>query len=150
MVVIDPEDKGLFQEKFSANTTMMGIDVVLGGTERWQSVQNALERIRPDMKWVAVHDAARPCIAPAWIDKVLDGATKTGAAILGLPIYGTVKRADRNGEVAETVPRENLWQAQTPQVFRKELLLRAYANRGTLSPTDDAQLVEQLGFRFNS
>ena len=145
VVVIDPEDRDLFREKFSANSTMMGIDVVLGGAERWQSVQNALERVRPEIQWVAVHDAARPCIAPAWIDKVLDAAHKSGAAILGLPIYGTVKKANRDGEISETIPRDNLWQAQTPQVFKKEILLRAYANRGSLNPTDDAQLVEKLG-----
>jgi 2-C-methyl-D-erythritol 4-phosphate cytidylyltransferase len=94
---------------------------------------------------VAVHDAARPCLVEAWIDKVFAAAEKTGAAVLAIPVNGTLKRVASDHTVAETVSREGLWEAQTPQVFRRQLLLDAYARRGSLAATDDAMLVEQLG-----
>ncbi len=145
IVVIHPDDRELFREKFSAGIAMMGIEVASGGNERWQSVQNALEKVREGMEWVAVHDAARPCLAPSWFDAVLEGAERTGAAILASPIHGTIKKAKEDKSIAETVSRENLWQAQTPQVFRKSILLKAFAQRGSLQPTDESQLVEQSG-----
>lgn len=145
IVVIDAEDKELFKEKYTASTTMMGIDVVLGGDQRWKSVQNALEMVRPEMEWIAVHDAARPCVTQQLIDDTLAAAMRFQAAIPATPIHGTVKRANAKQNIAETVNRDGLWQAQTPQIFKKDLLLRAYAMRGSLNPTDDAQLVEQLG-----
>ena len=145
IISIDPADREMFQEKYAASAAMMGIEVSMGGGERWQSIQNALEKVRPSMEWIAVHDAARPCIANTWIDAVLEGAEETGAAILATPINGTVKRSDDGKSIASTISRDRLWQAQTPQVFRKDLLLKAYASRGSLQPTDDAQLVETVG-----
>lgn len=147
IVVISPEDREMFREKYGASLAMMGIEMALGGAQRWQSVQNALEKVRDDMKWVAVHDAARPCITSKWIDQVLEAAVPTGAAILASPIYGTIKRSDGQGMISDTVSRDNLWQAQTPQVFRKETLTKAFAQRGSLQPTDEAQLVEQSGVK---
>jgi len=91
---------------------------------------------------VAVHDAARPCIAAPWIDRVFNEAQKSGAAILAWPLHGTLKSAE-GGAVKETLTRRELWEAQTPQVFRKDLLVKAYA-AGT-DATDDAAMVEALG-----
>ncbi len=145
IVVVHPDDREMFKEKYSAATAMMGIEIAHGGNERWQSVQNALEKVKPNMEWVAIHDAARPCIAPQWVDSVFEGAEATGAAILATPIHGTIKRAGSKSTIEATVPRDHLWQAQTPQVFRKELLTKAFAQRGNLLPTDDAQLVEKTG-----
>jgi 2-C-methyl-D-erythritol 4-phosphate cytidylyltransferase len=108
-------------------------------------VQKALERVPSDADFVAIHDAARPCIADEWIDRVFAAAVKTGAAMLAIPVNGTLKRVDKDHIIQETVSRENLWEAQTPQVFRRELLLKAYANRGQEPATDDAQLVERVG-----
>jgi 2-C-methyl-D-erythritol 4-phosphate cytidylyltransferase len=82
-----------------------------------------------------------------WIDAVFAAAVKTGAAILATPISGTIKRVGNDQAIAETVPREGLWEAQTPQVFRRQLLVDAYARRGSAPVTDDAQLVERLGQR---
>jgi 2-C-methyl-D-erythritol 4-phosphate cytidylyltransferase len=92
-----------------------------------------------------VHDAARPCLADAWISAVVDEATRSGAAILAVPVASTLKEARPSRQIARTVSRENLWEAQTPQVFRRELLLQAYAQRGESAATDDAQLVERVG-----
>jgi 2-C-methyl-D-erythritol 4-phosphate cytidylyltransferase len=124
---------------------ILGIEVVDGGEQRADSVQRALERVRSDIEFVAVHDAARPCIVDAWIDEIFAKAQKTGAAIPAIPVAGTLKRSANGQTIDETVSRANLWEAQTPQVFRRELLVNAYARRGKLNPTDEAQAVEAIG-----
>jgi 2-C-methyl-D-erythritol 4-phosphate cytidylyltransferase len=101
--------------------------------------------VKPDVEFVAVHDAARPCIVDPWIDSVFEAARRDGAAILAAPVQATLKRADQKKHITATVDRESLWEAQTPQVFRRELLVEAYAKRGREPVTDDAQLVERLG-----
>ena len=145
LLVIAPEDREDFAEKFGGNAALLGIEVVEGGNERYDSVQRALERVKPEAEFIAVHDAARPCIVEEWIDAVFAAAVRTGAAILASPVHGTLKRAANDQTIAETVARENLWEAQTPQVFRRQLLTYAYARRGNEKATDDAQLVERLG-----
>ena len=145
IMTISPEDKEMVQEKFAGNLTMLGIEVVLGGEERCDSVRNALARIRPEIRWVAIHDAARPCLSKQSLNQVIEEATKHGAAILATPIRSTVKKVDPNSkQIVETVSRDGLGQAQTPQVFRLEDLKRGYsALKG--KPTDDASVIEKLG-----
>jgi 2-C-methyl-D-erythritol 4-phosphate cytidylyltransferase len=151
IVVISPEDRDHFMEKFGANVAILGLDVIDGGAERADSVQKALERVKDNVDFVAVHDAARPCVADKWIDWVFEAAERDGAAILATQVADTLKRADGGKRIVETVGREGLWAAQTPQVFRRELLIEAYAKRGNdphqrvPAATDDAQLVERLG-----
>ena len=145
ILIIAPEDREHFSEKFAGNAALMGIEVVDGGAERSDSVAKALERVNSEAEFIAVHDAARPCIANEWIDAVFAAAIKTGAAILAVPVTGTLKRAAADQTIAETLARDHLWEAQTPQVFRRQLLIDAYARRGQQPATDDAQLVERLG-----
>lgn len=147
IVVIAPEDREEFQSKFGANVMILGVDVVEGGRERADSVQNALEKVSPECDYVAVHDAARPCIADEWIDKVFDTAVQTGAAILATPVVSTLKRVAKDNTIEATVGRNQLWEAQTPQVFRKDVLLKAYARRGSSPATDESSLVEQSGHK---
>jgi 2-C-methyl-D-erythritol 4-phosphate cytidylyltransferase len=145
ILVISPEDREMFNFKFASNVAILGIQVVEGGAQRADSVERALAKVKPEADYVCVHDAARPCLAEEWVDRVFAAAEKSGAAILALPISGTIKRVGKNEQITETVPRDGLWEAQTPQVFRKELLIEAYAGRAGLNATDDAQLVERLG-----
>lgn len=145
ILVISPEDRDDFFAKFGANVAILGIEVVTGGAERSDSIANGLARVRPEIDLVAVHDAARPCLAAEWIDEVVAAAEKSGAAILAIPVTGTLKRVKAGNVIQETVSRENLWEAQTPQVFRRELLEQAYARRTMTPATDDAELVERLG-----
>lgn len=145
IVVIGADDRENFDFKFGANIAIMGIDVVEGGAQRADSIQRALARVKPDIDYIAVHDAARPCLADEWITQVFAAAEKSGAAILAIPVASTLKRVGANHTVVETVARDNLWEAQTPQVFRRQLLLEAYAKRGDFHATDDAQLVERVG-----
>jgi 2-C-methyl-D-erythritol 4-phosphate cytidylyltransferase len=145
IVVIAREDREQFNFKFASNVAILGIEVVEGGAERADSVQNALARVKPGAEFVCVHDAARPCLTDAWVDKIFQAAERTGAAIFAIPVANTLKRVGADSTIEETVSRTGLWEAQTPQVFRREWLLEAYAKRGDLQATDEAQLVERLG-----
>lgn len=145
IVTVARDDREDFDRKFGANVAIMGIEIVEGGEHRVDSVQRALERVKSDIDFVAVHDAARPCIADKWIEQAFEAAARTGAAILAAPVAETLKRVDGKKQITATVDRESLWAAQTPQVFRRELLVEAYAKRGKDAATDDAQLVERLG-----
>lgn len=149
LVVVGPDDLEWFKEKFRPNLAFMNVEIVTGGAERADSVQNALARVRPEAEFVAVHDAARPLLAKQWIDRVFAAAETSGAAILGVRVTSTLKRVAQDGTIEETVSREGLWEAQTPQVFRRQLLLDAYAQRGTLNATDEARLVEQFGHKVS-
>ncbi|MDY0168742.1 MAG: 2-C-methyl-D-erythritol 4-phosphate cytidylyltransferase [Thermoguttaceae bacterium] len=145
ILIISPEDRDDFFFKFGSNVAILGIDVVEGGKERADSVEAALKKVKPEADFVCIHDAARPCLADEWIDRVFEAAQKTGAALFAIPVAGTLKRVGENHRITETVSREGLWEAQTPQVFRRELIEQAYAKRGGFNATDDAQLVERLG-----
>ncbi len=144
IMAISPEDKELVQEKYSGNLSMLGVEIVLGGDERYHSIRNALERVRSDIQFIGVHDAARPCLTKQSFDAVIAAADRTGAAILASPIRGTVKRCNQQDQIAETVPRDGLWEAQTPQLFQASILKTAYAKMKG-KPTDDSQVVEQSG-----
>src|SRR3954469_3679759 len=147
ILVISPDDRELVLRRYSANLMFLGIKVVDGGAERFESVANALALLKPEVDFVAIHDAVRPCTSSALIDAVFAAAAKEGAALPGLAVADTLKRVDNQMRVTQTVPRIGLWQAQTPQVFRKEWLVEAYTKRATGGKdiTDDAQLVEAAG-----
>ncbi len=147
LLIIAPEDMEKFRLRYTANIAFMNVKVVPGGRERFESVANALAQIAPEVEYVAVHDAVRPCVTTELIDSVFAAARTHGAALLALRVADTLKRVGDKLRVQETVPREGLWLAQTPQVFRRDWLQDAYARRGELgqSITDDAQLVEAAG-----
>jgi len=145
ILVIAAADREYFQQKFGANAVVLGLEVVEGGAERADSVAAALKTVKAEAEFVCVHDAARPCLCDAWIDAVFAAAEQSGAAILALPVTATLKRVGASRHILETVSREGLWEAQTPQVFRRRLLVEAYEKRGDFPATDDAQLVERLG-----
>ena len=120
-----------------------------GGPSRAESVRNALREVPAGVEWVAVHDAARPLVSPALIDRTLDAAVRHGAAVPALPIVPTVKQADGPlpAKVQRTVPRHTLWGVQTPQVMRRAGLELAYARCPVplRQVTDEAQLLELSG-----
>jgi len=154
IIVVHPDMLDWFKEKFGPTLMVQEIEVVAGGAERADSVLNGLKRVRPDVEYVAVHDAARPILDPKSIDRVFAKAVETGAAILAQPVNATLKRVQAEagqvktgeGQIVETVPRAGLWGAQTPQVFRAELLRKAYKKSADRSAaTDEAQLVELAG-----
>jgi 2-C-methyl-D-erythritol 4-phosphate cytidylyltransferase len=144
ILVVSEADREVLKERYAGNIGLMGVQLAAGGAERVDSVRNALAMVDPAADFVAVHDAVRPCVSSLWIDAVFAEAGKTGAAILAYPIHGTMKKVSEAMVIDETVPRTGLWQAQTPQVFRRDLLEKAYVNPAA-GATDDAMLVEALG-----
>ena len=117
---------------------------VLGGKRRQDSVYNGLRAVSAHSDWVLIHDSARPFIDRESITKVIEEAKKTGAAILGVPVKATIKSIKSGGLVDRTLDRSNLWEIQTPQVFKKELIFKAYKKYSKMNVTDDASLVEKL------
>jgi len=144
IVVVAPDDLDWFRKYYLSEINRLLLRVVAGGVHRVDSISNALIAVSPRVGYVAIHDAARPCVTEQEIAAVFDAAKEHGAALLAAPVVGTVKRVI-GGKIEKTVLREELWEAQTPQVFRRELLFEAYQQRITDIPTDDAQLVERLG-----
>lgn len=145
IVVVGDDDRDDFNRKFGANLAVLGVDVCSGGAERTDSIRNALAKVQTEIDMIAVHDAARPCLADKWIDAVFAAAEKHGSAILGVPVSATLKQVRPQKHIEKTIDRRGLWEAQTPQVFRRRLLEKAYAAADANSATDDASLVEQLG-----
>lgn len=147
LIVIDPGDEEVFRRRYSANLAFMDIQVVHGGAERFESVANALAKLKSEAEFVAIHDAVRPCLTIELIEKVFARAKQTGAALPGIPVADTIKQVNAKKQIEKTLPRKGLWLAQTPQVFRRDWLEEAYSKRKELGSdiTDDAQLVEAAG-----
>lgn len=124
-------------EQFSKVTT-----IVCGGETRAESVYRGICAAE-DADIVMIHDGARPLVTPEILAKTLDAAIETGAAIAAVRAVDTIKRVE-NGVIIETPDRDTVWQAQTPQVFRRDLIMEAMQNCGE-AITDDASAVEQMG-----
>lgn len=120
--------------------------VIEGGAERQHSIFNTLKFVDAG-NLVIVHDAVRPFVEPIHIENCCKAAMQTGASVLGVPAKDTIKKIDQNQMILDTPSRSFLWQAQTPQVFKKEILQEAYqkAFEENFIGTDDASLVERLG-----
>jgi 2-C-methyl-D-erythritol 4-phosphate cytidylyltransferase len=143
LLVVSEADRPTFETEFAPALAEMDVTLVTGGATRTDSVRNALSQVDISCDLIAIHDAARPCAPPTAIDAVLSAAANTGAAILASPLHGTIKHTDSELAITKTLCREGLYQAHTPQVFERDLLLQAYATDA--SATDDADLVQQLG-----
>lgn len=123
--------------------------VVAGGKERQDSVANGLACIEDRTEWVVVHDAARPLVTIDTITRALQTAFEKGNAVVGVPVKDTIKKVNPDLTVQETPDRQNLWQVQTPQVFKRSVLELAYREAALKGwqGTDDASLVEKLGIK---
>ena len=122
--------------------------VCSGGPRRQDSVHCGLETLGP-VDWVAVHDGGRPLVKPGMIVRGLEAARETGASVPIVPLADTIKEVAEDGIVARTLDRRRLYAAQTPQIFRYELILRAH-DEITADVTDDAAMVEMLGVRVKT
>ena len=121
--------------------------VSLGGRTRSESVANGLDDLPDEAEIVLVHDAARPLVGAATIDRVVSAVRAGRSAIAALPVVDTLKHVDEDGRIVSTVPRDNLWRAQTPQGFPRRVLVDAHrrAKADRIDATDDAALLERLG-----
>lgn len=145
-VVLSAEDGWWTDYDWSAFAKLAALRC--GGATRAESVANGLRAIRDEVDaedWMLVHDAARPCLSRALLDKLLrELAGDEVGGILAAPVADTLKRAGADGRIRATVPRESLWGAQTPQMFRHALLLKALEQAGG-AVTDEASALEYLG-----
>jgi 2-C-methyl-D-erythritol 4-phosphate cytidylyltransferase len=123
------------------------VSLVGGGSRRQDSVYNALEIIDADEGIVIIHDGVRPFLRQAHLVDSIKCAEETGACILGIPAFDTVKKVNPKNEIIQTHKRDTLWLAQTPQVFEVNLVKKAHekAKQEGFAGTDDASLVERLG-----
>ena len=147
MLIVAPEDV----ERARRSLLQPGRDrserVVAGGDTRQASVRAGLAEVSPACDLVLVHDAARPFVTAELVHACLGAAAAHGAAVSALPATDTVKEVGPEGVVTATLDRSRLWLVQTPQAFRRELLMEAHeaAARAGVTGTDDASLVEQIG-----
>lgn len=116
-----------------------------GGLRRQDSVREGLRHLSP-CRWVVIHDAARPCLEPELISKGLEAARETGCAVAAVQVKDTIKEVGADLSVVATLPRDQLWAVQTPQVFQWEMIQEAH-QRVQEDVTDDAAMVERLGYR---
>ena len=120
-------------------------NICLGGERRQDSVVAGLKKLM-NCEWVVIHDGARPLVTVDLIEQGLAEARETGAAVAAVPATDTIKVAGDDRIVHQTLPRQNLWAVQTPQVFRYSMITEAHS-RAKGDVTDDASLVEQLGYK---
>lgn len=177
ILVVSPEDYDFVVSKFRADISINDITVVQGGQERVDSIENAISRISAECDFVCVHDAARPCLLPEWLDRVFQTATQTGAAILATPVADSLKKVEApkqsrrsrspssqldhlfsdevegisegDGKILQSIDRNGIWRAQTPQVFRRDWFEAVYASRShsdSSRTTDDSMLFEEAGY----
>ena len=145
VVVVCPAERWEQMPPLISETPILRVD---GGAERQDSVACGLAAVSANSPYVAVHDGARPLVSAADIDACIDAAIQHGGAALAHPAVDTLKRADASGFCCDSVPREQVWCMETPQVFRTELLRQAISAviRDGVSVTDEVSAAQHAGF----
>lgn len=138
-----PEVRQVIVEQYSLSKVGL---ILSGGKTRQDSVRNALEHVSDQHDVVVVHDGVRPFVSGDLIDQAVAAAREFGAVAVGVPVKDTIKRVTAEGWVKKTVEREGLWLTQTPQAFRKAIIIAAYMQAAMegFYGTDDASLVERM------
>ncbi|KAL5555013.1 hypothetical protein UlMin_037249 [Ulmus minor] len=144
VVVCDPSYKDIFED--TKEKIPVELKFTLPGTERQDSVYSGLQAVNLSSELVCIHDSARPLVSSGEVEKVLKDGWLHGAAVLGVPVKATIKEANSNSFVVKTLDRKTLWEMQTPQVIKPELLKKGFelVNREGLEVTDDVSIVEYL------
>lgn len=145
IIAVSPEGKSAVRKALERRSLGEAL-IVSGGARRQDSVRNALRAVDPRAQIVLVHDGVRPFVRPATVSALIRSAAGSGAAIAAVPAKATIKKVSGSC-VKETLRREDLWEAQTPQAFKRDILVEAYRAGGGKTATDDASLVERLGIR---
>jgi 2-C-methyl-D-erythritol 4-phosphate cytidylyltransferase len=144
VLVLNDKDLELGQ-KLKEERGWSKVTLCPGGARRQDSVREGLYKLK-DCHWVMIHDGARPFLTLDLIENGLKAAAETGAAVAAVPVKDTVKLANSNGVIKETLQRDKLWATQTPQIFRLDIIIKAYQELRA-DVTDDAAAVECLGYR---
>jgi len=148
IVLVAPQE---LQDKFKQIIDKAGFEkvthIIPGGENRQASVYNGLTALPENVDHIIIHDGARPFLSSYLLDKIITIGKKRDAATLAIPVYDSLKRI-KSGKVVENMPREGIWVAQTPQIFKKELLLKAYdkAFQDNFTGTDEVSLVSRLPY----
>ncbi|XP_047153159.1 2-C-methyl-D-erythritol 4-phosphate cytidylyltransferase, chloroplastic isoform X1 [Vigna umbellata] len=144
VVVCDPSYRDVFED--AKGNYEAELKFALPGKERQDSVYNGLQAVDPSSELVCIHDSARPLVLSSDVRKVLADGLSNGAAVLGVPVKATIKEANSESFVVKTLDRKTLWEMQTPQVIKPELLRKGFelVNREGLEVTDDVSIVEHL------
>lgn len=145
VVVVSGEKEELCRRLVTGEEWSKVSDICLGGRRRQDSVAAGLKRLK-NCQWVVIHDGARPLVTVDLIERGLEAARETGAAVAAVPVTDTIKLAGDDRIVRETPLRQNLWAVQTPQVFHINIITEAY-QKANDDVTDDASLVERLGYQ---
>ncbi len=146
--VVNRKDLDTVKEKWADELKAYKVTKVIpGGKRRQDSIYNGLSQIDPDTKIILIHDAVRPLVHNEEIEAVIKSTEEKGAAIVASPMKLTVKKVDSNLNIIKTVPRHDLWMAQTPQGFKRDLIVNAYEKikDSNIEFTDDAEVVEKAG-----
>jgi 2-C-methyl-D-erythritol 4-phosphate cytidylyltransferase len=154
IVVVNRSDKNMCKGLIKAYGIRKIKSVIAGGHERVHSVKNGIDSLDKDTDMVLIHDGVRPFIDDLLIKRSIDCARRYGACVVGVPVKATVKRVHLPSSIFHlhylidrTIDRRNLWVIQTPQVFRKDIIVKAYKKFGKIRATDDAVLAERMGVK---
>ena len=149
IVVVPKDDVNQLSREFKSTITSKKIEVVKGGETRQQSVYNGLRISDEESELICVHDGVRPFVTLALIEKVIKASMEHDGAILAAPSTDTIKKV-MGDQILETLPRETIWRAQTPQVFSKPALKEAIqiAVDEKLEGTDEASILEKIGYQI--
>jgi len=148
VVVVSKEDVYQVDRELKSTISVKTVKVVSGGNTRQQSVFNGLKATDKSSVLICVHDAVRPFVTETLMDKVIQACDQHDGVILAQPSTDTIKKV-MNDQILETIPRETIWRAQTPQVFAKQALLEALelAESENILRTDEASLLERIGYQ---
>jgi len=147
-LVVPRDDFDFCRDNILVRGKLIGnVTLVAGGERRQESVYRGLQQIDAGCSIVAIHDGVRPFVKHDQITACINGARKFGSCIMGIPAYDTLKQVDKSGNIVDTIARDAIWLAQTPQAFRFELIKKAHdqACLDGYQGTDDASLVERMG-----
>ena len=149
ILVVADKELGQSQRLIASDPNLSHRSWILqaGGASRQESVRRGLDRLDPDCEIVVIHDGARPFVSSSLIDRSIEEAYRVGAVVIGVPVRDTIKVVSEEHWVQATPARNGLWEIQTPQVFRKEIIVQAHdlGDRHPMEATDDSTLVEQMG-----
>lgn len=146
VIVVDPSWKYIFEEAYEALDLNVALKWALPGKERQDSVFNGFQEIDPSAQLVSIHDSARPLVEASNVLDCLQDGLEFGAAVLGVKVKPTIKQVGPDLLVVETLDRSKLWEVQTPQVIRPELLRKGFEfiKENNLEVTDDVSIIEAL------
>ncbi len=147
VLVVSPDDLAVMQAKYAAHLGFQGVSVTVGGSDWFSAVARGLEKLKPEIETIIIHDACRPAVPYTLLDALEAAVAKTGAAAPVLSLAGSFAKLESEKSLGASVDTGGLFEVQSPQIFNRKVLESAYANRANLkgSLTDDAAMIRANG-----